>query len=89
MVLQTFQATKLKQGSADGCKETGIFVFVTNMLRGNCGIGYIWKELKMLWSMHTYVFPPYCYFTVIQGLAFVQDTYVGNISCSLATETSI
>lgn len=41
MVLQTFQATKLKQGSADGCEETGFFMFVTNILRDNYGMGYI------------------------------------------------
>lgn len=33
MVLETFQATNLKQGSADGCEETGFFKFLSQICR--------------------------------------------------------
>lgn len=41
------------------------------LLRDHCGLDYIWKDLGMLWSMHIYLLPSFCYFTVMQGLASV------------------
>lgn len=57
------------------------------LLRDHCGLDYIWKDLGMLWSMHIYLLPSYCYFTVMQGLASVprylcwqRKLLAGNIS---------
>lgn len=41
------------------------------LLRDHYGLDYIWKDLGMLWSMHTLFVTSFCYFTVIQALASV------------------
>lgn len=41
------------------------------LLRDSYGVDYIWDDLKMSRSMHTYFLPSYCHFTIIQRLASV------------------